>query len=153
MSSKLLTALKAASMALVVAASLGFAAPGVDAAGVKRVALHVDENDKARMNLVLNNAQNVIQYYESKGQKVEVRIVAYGPGLNMLVKGKSPVADRVASLGMLDNLSFAACGNTHKAMSKKAGKEVALLPEAKMVPSGVVELIELQEKGWAYIRP
>jgi intracellular sulfur oxidation DsrE/DsrF family protein len=38
-------------------------------------------------------------------------------------------------------------------MSKKAGAEVVLLDEAKLVPSGVVRLIELQEQGFAYVRP
>ena len=38
-------------------------------------------------------------------------------------------------------------------MSDRAGKEIPLVDEAKMVPSGVVRLIELQEEGYAYIRP
>lgn len=38
-------------------------------------------------------------------------------------------------------------------MSAKIDKQVELLEEAELVPSGVVELIELQKHGWAYIRP
>jgi intracellular sulfur oxidation DsrE/DsrF family protein len=38
-------------------------------------------------------------------------------------------------------------------MSKKSGKEIVLIDEANMVPSGVVQLIALQEQGYAYIRP
>jgi len=38
-------------------------------------------------------------------------------------------------------------------MSKQEGKDVPLMSEAKLAPSGVVRLIELQEKGYAYIRP
>ena len=34
-----------------------------------------------------------------------------------------------------------------------AGHEIALMDEARLVPSGVVRLIELQEQGYAYIRP
>ena len=60
----------------------------------------------------------------------------------------------VAAMSLeLSNLSFAACGNTHSAMSQREGAEVALVSEAEMVPSGVVELIELQKEGWAYVRP
>src|SRR5690606_26867676 len=36
---------------------------------VHKLAIHVDENDPAVMNLALNNAQNVKQYYEAKGEK------------------------------------------------------------------------------------
>ena len=119
-----------------------------------RVAIHVDENDPRLMNLALNNAANVTKYYESIGQEVEIRIVTYGPGLHMLREDTSPVSERVAAMSLeLPNLSFAACGNTHNAMSQREGAEVELLSEAEMVQSGVVELIELQKQGWAYVRP
>lgn len=124
------------------------------AAEPTRVAIHVDENDPARMNMALNNAANVQKYYEAKGEEVEIRVVAYGPGLHMMRADTSPVAARIAKMSLeLPNISFAACGNTHAAMSKKIKKEVELLEEAELVLSGVVELIELQKQGWAYIRP
>ena len=63
------------------------------------------------------------------------------------------MAERVDTLSQnFDNLSFRACGNTHAKMSKKAGKEVPLMPQAQMVPSGVIQLIERQQQGWAYVR-
>ena len=118
------------------------------------VAVHVNQNDPAVMNMALNNVQNVAAYYESQGDDVVIEVVAYGPGLNMLVPGKSPVEDRISTMSLeMDNLSFAACGNTHRKMSEKAGKEVPLMSEAGVVPSGVVRLIELQEQGYAYVRP
>jgi len=80
--------------------------------------------------------------------------VTYGPGLHMLRSDTSKVKDRVEKISLeLDNVSFAACGNTRRMMSKKAGKQVPIMPEAKNVPSGVTRLIELQEKGWSYLRP
>jgi hypothetical protein len=36
---------------------------------------------------------------------------------------------------------------------REAGKQVVLLPQAKMVSSGVVHMIQRQEEGWSYIRP
>ncbi len=121
---------------------------------IHKVAIHVDENDPARMNMALNNIANVNTFYESIGENVEIELVAYGPGLHMLLDDTSPVKDRISVMALeIDNLTFSACGNTHKAMSKKAGKELELLEEATMVPSGVVQLIKLQEEGFAYIRP
>jgi len=127
----------------------------VSAAGmVHKLAIHVDENDKARMNMALNNAANVSSYYKSKGDTVEIEIVAYGPGLIMLSEEKSPVKARIAAMGLeMDNLTFAACGNTHRKMSKKLGHPMKLVSEAKMVTSGVVRLMELQEGGYSYVRP
>jgi uncharacterized protein len=119
-----------------------------------RVAIHVDENDPQLMNMALNNAQNVAAYYASVGDEVEIELVAYGPGLNMFVEGKSPVADRLSAMTLeLPKLTLSACGNTHAAMKKKAGGDVPLLSDVGVVPSGVVRLIELQEQGFAYIRP
>jgi len=119
-----------------------------------KVAIHVDENDPARMNMALNNVANVNKYYESIGETVEIELVAYGPGLHMFRTDTSPVKDRISVLSLeLDNLTFSACGNTHNAMQKKAGKDIVLMDEANVVPSGVVQLIALQEKGYAYVRP
>ena len=121
---------------------------------VHKLAIHVDQNDPAIMNLALNNAQNVKQYYEAKGEKVLIEIVAYGPGLEMFVEAKSPVKDRIAAMSLESpEITFAACGNTHDAMVKKAGKEVPLVSEATVVQSGVVRLMELQADGCAYVRP
>ena len=118
-----------------------------------KLAIQVDENDPAVMNLALNNAQNVKDYYEAKGEKVAIEIVAYGPGLNMYV-AESPVKDRISAMSMESpEITFAACENTHRGMVKKAGKDVPLLSEATMVPSGVVRLMELQADGYAYVRP
>ncbi|WP_046020462.1 DsrE family protein [Magnetospira sp. QH-2] len=134
-------------------AAMLFATPVLAADMAHKLVIHVDENDKARMNLALNNASNVIAYYQEKGEDIAVELVAYGPGLKMLT-ADSPVAARIKSFGEnYDNVGFMACGNTHRKMSKKAGKDVVLMPQAKMVPAGVVHLMERQEAGWSYLRP
>ena len=72
----------------------------------------------------------------------------------MLRADTSPVKKRIKSFAeTFDNISFWACGNTKRKMTKKEGKEIPLLPQAKMVPSGVVHLMERQEQGWSYVRP
>jgi len=53
----------------------------------------------------------------------------------------------------MDNLQPSGCGNTHRKMSKKTGKNVPIMSDIKMVPSGVVRLVELQEQGYAYVKP
>ncbi|WGH79628.1 DsrE family protein [Jannaschia ovalis] len=142
------------SIATAAALAAGLATSALAEGEVHRVAIHVDENDPQVMNMALNNVANVQAHYESIGDEVIVEVVAYGPGLNMFVAGKSPVEDRISAMALeMDNLSFAACGNTHRNMSAKAGAEVPLISEAGIVPSGVVRLIELQEEGYAYVRP
>ncbi len=118
------------------------------------VAIHVDQDDPQVMNMALNNAQNVAAYYAEQGDEVVIEMVTYGPGLKMLVEDSSPVKDRISAMSLeMENITFAACGNTLAGMEKKAGHAVPLMSEANVVPSGVVRLIELQEQGYAYVRP
>ena len=119
-----------------------------------KVAIQVNQNDKAVMDLALNNAKNVLDYYKEKGETVAVEIVTYGPGLHMLRADTSPVKERIAPMSLENpNLRFIACGNTQANQSKAEGKPVTLISEAKVMPSGVVRLMELQKQGYAYIRP
>jgi intracellular sulfur oxidation DsrE/DsrF family protein len=118
------------------------------------LAIHVDQDDPQVMNMALNNVQNVQAYYAEKGDEVVIEVVAYGPGLKMYIPDQSPVKDRISAMSLeSDNVTFAACGNTLAGMEKKVGHEIALMDEAGVVPSGVVRLIELQEQGYAYVRP
>jgi intracellular sulfur oxidation DsrE/DsrF family protein len=50
-------------------------------------------------------------------------------------------------------VQFSACSNTRESMEKKEGHPITVLSDAVVVPSGVVRLKELQEKGWSYLRP
>lgn len=119
-----------------------------------RLILQVNTNDPAMMNLALNNATNVAQYYKDLGEKVEIEVVTFGPGLHMLRDDSSPVKARIKAItASTPAISFKACGNTQENMSKAENREVALVPEASLVKSGVVRVIELQERGWTYVRP
>jgi intracellular sulfur oxidation DsrE/DsrF family protein len=60
---------------------------------------------------------------------------------------------RLKEMAFPNNIEFAACNNTKQGMEKTEGKEVPIVAEATLVPSGVIRLMELQEKGWSYIRP
>jgi uncharacterized protein len=141
--------------------AVGVAAmPGARAENAKphRLAIQVDQNDAAVMNLALNNAQNTLDYYRDKGETVDVEIVAYGPGLNMLRADNSPVKPRIAAMAKSDatypsKIVFSACNNTLQGMEKREGHKIDIVSQARIVPSGVVRLMQLQEQGWSYVRP
>jgi intracellular sulfur oxidation DsrE/DsrF family protein len=125
-----------------------------DTVPMHKVAIQVNQNEKAVMDLALNNVRNINEYYKEKGETVAIEVVAYGPGLHMFRTDTSPVKDRIAPMALENsNVAFIACGNTQANQSKAEGKPVTLMSEAKVVPSGVVRLIELQKQGYAYIRP
>ena len=121
---------------------------------VHRIAIQVSENDPAKMTLALNNAQNILTHYKKLNQKVDVQIVAFGPGLHLFREDTSQVKTRLATMALENpNLTLLACGNTHANQTKAENKEIKLVSEAKVIPSGVVMLSELQKRGYAYIRP
>jgi intracellular sulfur oxidation DsrE/DsrF family protein len=144
-------------LATAAALSIALASSALAADGkTHRIALQVDQNDPAIMNMVLNNATNVIEYYRGKGEDVDVEVVAYGPGMHMLRADTSPVADRIKKLKEMvfpGKVQFSACNNTKQNMEKTEGHAIPLVPEATVVPAGVVRLMELQEQGWSYVRP
>ena len=119
-----------------------------------RLAVQVDVNDPATMNLALNNVSNVAQHYSALGQQVEIEVVAFGPGLHMLRDDTSPVKARIKSMSeTIPQLAFSACGNTRENMTRAEAKDIPVISEAKVVKAGVVRLMELQERGWSYLRP
>jgi intracellular sulfur oxidation DsrE/DsrF family protein len=143
-----------ATAALLSLALIGNAVAGEGKA--HRIAIQVDQNDPQVMNMALNNANNVIDYYRARNENVDVEIVTYGPGLHMLRADTSPVKDRIKRLkdtAFSGTIQFSACNNTKQGMEKAEGQTIALLPEATVVPSGVVRLMELQEQGFSYVRP
>jgi uncharacterized protein len=118
------------------------------------VVIQVTQNDPALMNIALNNAENLSNYYQQKGERLQLEVVAYGPGLHMLRSDTSPVRDRIKNFSEKNKqVTFSGCGNTLSAQSKQESKELTLLPEARIVPTGIARITELQEQGWAYVRP
>jgi len=111
-----------------------------------KAVFQVSDADPQKWNLTLNNARNVQDDLGSDA--VQLEIVVYGPGIGML-KGDSAVGKRVAE-ALKSGVKVVACENTMKA--QKLGY-ADMLPDIGYVPAGVVELMQRQKEGYAYIRP
>lgn len=111
--------------------------------------LQVSQDDPARWNLALNNAQNVLDFLGAS--KVQIVLVTYGPGLKMLL-ADSPVAQRIASMSK-EGIEFDACHNTMMGMARATGKMPVLVPQAVIVPAGIVRIMQLESHGFSYIKP
>lgn len=114
-----------------------------------KMVIQVSTDDPRTQKIALNNAVNLQKLYGM--DNVSIEIVAYGPGLGLLTK-KSKQAKRVESLALQD-ITFSACGNTIKKVTKKKGKKPKLLAGVGTVKAGVARIMELQEKGYSYLRP
>ena len=142
---------------LAAALALATACPAFAADKVHHLALQISDESPEKMTTVLNNAANVSRYYSEKGEEVEIRIVAFNAGVNMMRMDKSPVLERLKSVTeSLPNLTLEVCGNTLEGMAHRENKQVSDIPlfqGSKIVSAGVVELIELSEKGYTIVRP
>jgi uncharacterized protein len=136
-------------LAVLCALSLAIAVPAAyaQASGAKnRVVMQVSDNDPAKWNLALNNARNLQADLGAKN--VEIEIVAYGPGIGML-KADSVVGSRIAD-ALATGVRVEACENTMR--GQKLDK-AEMLTGIDYVPAGVVEIMQKQQQGWAYLRP
>ena len=114
-----------------------------------KIVLQISDPNPFKQTLVLNVANNLIKHY---GQdEVEIEIVAFGPGLRLLF-AENVNKGRISSLSS-SGVTFSACANTQKAMSKKLGHPPKMNPKAVTVGAGVVRIIDLTKKGYVLIKP
>ena len=141
---KTLTILMAMALSFV-----GFNAHAGDFAEQK-IVLQVSDADK--QGFVLNVANNLVKTYGP--DRVTVEVVAFGPGLGLLVDSKeNKNLSRLPGLAS-NGVKFSACGNTLNKLTKKNnGKAPKLYANASVVPAGVVRIIELQDQGYKLIKP
>jgi intracellular sulfur oxidation DsrE/DsrF family protein len=111
-----------------------------------RVVFQVSDDDAKKWNLALNNVKNVQQ--ELGAANVDIEVVAYGPGINML-KFESSVGERVDE-AVKSGVKIVACENTMKAQKLV---KADMMSAIAYVPAGVIEIIRKQNEGYAYIRP
>jgi intracellular sulfur oxidation DsrE/DsrF family protein len=110
-----------------------------------KVVFGISSADVADWNLVMGNARNLINGV--KPDPIEVEVVAFGPGINM-IKLDSSVSEDITKLQAM-GVKFMACQNAMRA-HKLELKD--LLPNMIPVPAGIVEVVEKQEQGWIYIK-
>jgi len=140
--------LKLASLLMAASLTLGaFVAQAANPFADQKIVLQISDPNPFKQTLVLNVASNIIKHYGE--DKVDIEIVAFGPGLRLLFDGN-------ANAGRIDGLAqkgvrFSACSNTVRNMSKKHA--IKLGSHAVKVKAGVVQIIGLVKKGYTLIKP
>lgn len=115
----------------------------------ERIVLQISDPNPFKQTLVLNVATNLIKHYGP--DKVDVEIVAFGPGLRLLFE-ENVNSGRIEGLTS-SGVKFSACKNTISAMTKKLGHAPELNSNAVPVSAGVVRIIELENQGFKLIKP
>ena len=78
----------------------------------------------------------------------KIEVVCHGPGLNMLVLGKTTVQEKILQMKM-KGVVFMAC---EFSMSERNIPKEKIIPEAGFVKAGIIEIVTKQEQGWSYIK-
>lgn len=109
------------------------------------VVFHVDEMSK--WSLTLKNVSNLLQQVDK--EKTRIEILANSEAVKGYMLLDNIFETDIRQLHA-QGVVFVACNNALKAL---AIDPIELLPFIKVVPAGVLELIERQSEGYAYIKP
>jgi len=111
------------------------------------VVIHVTQNGGRHYRAALNYAYVIRDEYGK--ENVNIEIVANGPGIG-LVNSNNKYGHSIKRL-MNDGVRFSACNTTARYMREH--QELPIIENVKFVPYGVVRVLELQRKGYLYLRP
>ncbi len=118
-----------------------------------KVLVHLSSADTGAALNTLANLEQMLADYRQRGEPVRVEVIANGGGVKLLGPDTPAIAERIAALTEeYDNLSFAACRNSIRQLQLTEGLHIRLIPQVRLIDSGVVEVIRRQKEGWAYIR-
>jgi intracellular sulfur oxidation DsrE/DsrF family protein len=111
-----------------------------------RVVVQLNEPEGPAWSDLFVHVNNLLANFTQDGG-VQMEVVFFGPGLNMLRKTNAAYEKRFKKFAAY-GVTFSACQNSMEAM--KLTKE-DLFPFVSQVRSGVAEVVRKQEAGWAYI--
>ena len=115
---------------------------------IHHVVMHLNSGEEKVQKGTLNNIKNL---YEALGaERVNVELVAHGAGLSLFAKQDTKLAEELARLKTSYGVSYTACSNTMKAQGLTRAD---LIEQVDRTMPAMVRLMELQEQGWAYIKP
>lgn len=109
--------------------------------------LHVDSDDPKILRLAFHNAAN----YKAAlpGEQFQMALIANGPAVKLFVKKRPKLAERGRELAAM-GLEIFLC---EKAITGNHINPAELWDECRIVPAGMVALVQLQRQGFSYIKP
>lgn len=111
-----------------------------------KVIFHIDERDK--WNILISNVKNMLSYYDSNKQHVDI-IVLVNAHAVIDCKNDSAIIDALVNL-LAHAVTISVCQNS---LDSRSITKVDLISGINVVASGVVELAQKQQEGYAYIKP
>ena len=114
------------------------------------ILLQLSDKDPDKQDAILSVANNLIKHYESP-DLVDIEIVAFGPGIHLLVAG-NPREARISSL-VESGVRFVGCMNTVDSLERETGKRPEMNEHTIPVQTGVAHVVERVREGYVLVRP
>jgi len=119
----------------------------------RKIVIHVTTGDVAAVNGALNEVEQLLASYSDANSPMQLDIVTFRDGINMLRVDSSPYIERIESLlDGNDNIAIYACQNSIEKARKKWGKDIVLMPQAVTANTAKELVSERIQKGWVYIK-
>lgn len=125
--------------------------PSLSYAAERKMVIQVNSKDAVVQKMALNSAKNLKRMIGKDA--IDIEIVVYGPGLS-LIESRGRAADKVKILMADYDVKVSVCNGALKAYAKRrGGQELETIKGVSRVPTGALRILELQEQGYAYLRP
>ncbi|MBK6273495.1 MAG: DsrE family protein [Saprospirales bacterium] len=111
---------------------------------VHKIVFQLTTNDTLAHKSLMKQLNNIT----SVAPTTKIEVVCHGPGLDMLVTGKTIVQEKIKQLKAI-GVDFIACEFSIKERNVPIEK---IIPEAGFVKAGIIEIVTKQEQGWSYIK-
>ena len=110
-----------------------------------RIIMQLSSNDTLVWKGLVNNLKHLKAGW---ADSVVIEVVAHGPGIDFLVKGKTTQQEKIRKFKEM-GIQFIACENT---MTERKVARESIIAEAGFVKMGIGEIVRKQEAGWSYIK-
>ena len=128
----------------------------------QRAVYHVNYDDASRQAATLRNIRNHLKAVGA--DKLELRVVLHGKGLSLLLTPErvretklnrglaTPEISQTLTDLRAQGVTFNICANTMKNKQVQID-QLSGASSSDVVPSGIAAIAQLQDQGYAYLRP
>ena len=117
----------------------------------QKVVYHMNYDDESRIAETMTNISNHLQAVGE--DKIDIKVVVHGKAIEYFMAATDDEAKQITldSLRLRD-VQFIICGNTLDGY-KITRKDLYDVEEEDVVQAGLPTIIDLQQKGYLYVRP
>jgi intracellular sulfur oxidation DsrE/DsrF family protein len=115
----------------------------------KKVILHIDSDKPARVQALLQTANQLLEKTSGTASKPQVEIVANDHGIDLFDQTSKNRAEIIEMLKKYDNLKLLAC---KRALERRAdsGHPIKLISNVESDRTAVDEIVDKMQHGWSY---